>query len=499
MAFDTDVYFKGAPANLSPAQYAQMGAQTDQMHAQTQKINTENQQAQQNQSRQQTLQQIASKYQGPNGFDQTAFQAKGLGEYVAATGDVLGAQKIQTNMNKDLAEQAKYRNETQKAWLEMDKAAKEKAQAEAQAISKATSWIKEGGPEAPMRWDSVAKENGLDHLVGQYDPQKLELLGFKARTWQDVASQNAAQLKADQEAEKWSEAKPMTRGGKTMMVQTQPQTGQTRELPYGAPPNATAIMMAGGGQKVDPTQPLPDVGMEAIAQAIARKEQPPQEYSVRNPAGKIINARAATIGEGQIMGKSAQATRQSGLKDFEPQGTSGKTISAINTMTEHLATGKRLAEALNSGDMPTINKLGQSLGIQMGDNKATNFNTLKQFLSGEVAKVATGGHITEGEIHAAAERLNSASSPAQLLGALDVMKEVAGGKLIALDQDYKRLSGKGLVEGKRLTPATVKAFESVGAHGGEAPTSAKPPTKVNPADGKTYFLHSDGKYYSTKG
>ena len=104
MAFDTDVYFKGAPANLSPAQYAQMGAQTDQMHAQTQKINTENQQAQQNQSRQQTLQSIAQEYQGPNGFDSTAFANNGLSKYISRTGDIQGAQAIHTKMMQDQAQ-----------------------------------------------------------------------------------------------------------------------------------------------------------------------------------------------------------------------------------------------------------------------------------------------------------------------------------------------------------------------------------------------------------
>ena len=77
------------------------------------------------------------------------------------------------------------------------------------------------------------------------------------------------------------------------------------------------------------------------------------------------------------------------------------------------------------------------------------------------------------------------------------LEEIAAGKLIALDQDYKRLSGKSLTEGKRLTPATEQAFKDLGSK--HSQDTAKPSTKVNPADGKTYYLHSDGKYYSEKG
>lgn len=225
-------------------------------------------------------------------------------------------------------------------------------------------------------------------------------------------------------------------------------------------PNVSTLMMGPQGTS-DPSQPLPDGGMEAIAQAIARKEQAPLVYSSRNPFAPAINARAAAIGGGQLTGAGAQATHQKALADFNPGGNSGKTINALNTMTEHLGTMEEAIRALDSGNIPAANRAAQAIGIQFGSDKATNAQAIKSFLSGEVAKVASGGHLTDSEIRKTEDNIKISGSPAQAMGALRMMKEIAGGKLYAINQDYHRITGKNLEEDNFLTPGTAKAFKSV--------------------------------------
>ena len=237
----------------------------------------------------------------------------------------------------------------------------------------------------------------------------------------------------------------------------------------------------GGGGNFNPSEPLPDAGMEAVAQAIARGAQAPQEYSIRNPAGKIINARAAMIGNGDLQGKTEVAAHGADLSSFAAGGKNGQTINALNTMTEHLGTMEKAIGALNLGNIPLANKIGQAVGVQFGDDAPTNAQVIKDFLSGEVAKVATGGHLTEGEIGKAESSIKTAGSPAQAMGALGMMREIAGGKLTALNQDYQRITGKNLVEGGRLTPATAAAFKDVFAKQNAAPT----PDVSKPYAGKT--------------
>ena len=248
-----------------------------------------------------------------------------------------------------------------------------------------------------------------------------------------------------------------------------------------------ATVMGGGagfGSGLNPSNPLPDPGMEAVAQAIARGAQAPQEYSLRNPAAKIINARAAMIGNGDLQGKTEVAAHGADLASFAAGGKNGQTINAINTMTEHLGTMEKAINALKLGQIPAANKIGQAIGIQFGDDAATNAQVIRGFLSGEVAKVASGGHLTEGEIGKAESNIKTAGSPAQAMGALSTMREIAGGKLTALNQDYQRITGKNLAEGGRLTPATAAAFQDVFAkqnqqHQGNEQSPTAPTVQFN--------------------
>lgn len=249
--------------------------------------------------------------------------------------------------------------------------------------------------------------------------------------------------------------------------------GQARQVvgpdgkPLRVPPPQTAITMQQMNSTYDGSTPL-NPGLEAIAKGIAKGDQEMLVSARSMPKFADINARAAFIrdsaGQGDLLGKSQVQARASSLKDFETGGKSGQTISALNTMTEHLNTAARLSQALQNGDVQLVNKIRQEFQKQTGSPAPTDFGTLKQFLAGEVAKVATGGHLTEGEIKNAADRLNAAQSPAQLAGVLSTMQEVAGGKLVALNQDYKRIKGKTLAEDGRLTPATEKAFKTAQQH-----------------------------------
>ena len=248
--------------------------------------------------------------------------------------------------------------------------------------------------------------------------------------------------------------------------------------PLKVPPPMSAMMMAPGSQLTP----------EAVQMLAAQFRDTGDLTKLGNgPMGAALSVKVANeAAKGAqtpdlATAKAKFGATKSALKDFETGGASGKTIAALNTMTEHLATARRMAEALQNGDIQAFNKLRQAFQTQTGQPAPTDFATIKQFLTGEVVKVANGNHITEGELHAASDRLNQAQSPAQLMGALDTMREVAGGKLVSLNQDYQRLKGKSLAEDGRLTPATRAAFEQVNAHTNPG-AAASAPKQLTPAE-----------------
>lgn len=123
-------------------------------------------------------------------------------------------------------------------------------------------------------------------------------------------------------------------------------------------------------------------------------------------------------------------------KDFT-SGASAKNLTAFNTAIEHAKQLHTAAEALNVGDMRTMNKIGNALGYEFGSDKTTNFNVIKNALSGEISKVFKGGQATDAEIKAVQEPFDAANSPAQLKGAIRNAISLMNSKRDALKKQYE--------------------------------------------------------------
>jgi len=332
-----------------------------------------------------------------------------------------------------------------------------------------------------------------------YDPNFVESKKSQMMTFDQQLKAKELELKEREKGFKGFHA-----GADQTAYQVDDSTGRARQIigpdgkPLRVPQQMAAITLQQMNSSYDGSTPLPK-GMEVIAKAIANGDQDMMTSARTMPRFADINARAAVLregaGGGDLLGKEQVRARGTGLRDFESGGKSGQTISALNTMTEHLNSAQRLAQALKNGDVQLINKIRQEFQKQTGSPAPTDFATIKQFLAGEVAKVATGGHLTEGEIKLAAEKLNASQSPEQLAGALDVMREVAGGKLVALNQDYKRYKGKTLAEDGRLTPATQKAFEEVNkkVNGGESGAKTLSQSQIGSLPPKVAEAYLSGK------
>lgn len=124
-------------------------------------------------------------------------------------------------------------------------------------------------------------------------------------------------------------------------------------------------------------------------------------------------------------------------RDVLKSATSGKiadNLTAFNTAIEHAKQLGTATDALNNGDMPTLNKIGNALGYQFGTDKMTNFNVVKNALAGEISKVFKGGGATDAEIEAVQGPFNSANSPQQLKGAIQQAISLMNSKRDALKQ-----------------------------------------------------------------
>ena len=214
---------------------------------------------------------------------------------------------------------------------------------------------------------------------------------------------------------------------KDVAVATNPQIQQGKVDVAKA--TALARQQAQAGQFGEPGDPMIDmVGQNRVDLATALQRVPPAAKE------KFLNNLAQAYPEYQ---QQVFATRQALMKSAT-SGDIGKNITAYNTAIAHATQLQSAAEALNNGDMPTLNKLGNALGYQFGSDKTTNFNVIKNALSGEISKVFKGGEATDAEIKAVQEPFSSANSPAQLKGAIDNAIHLMNSKRDALQQQYQQ-------------------------------------------------------------
>lgn len=159
-------------------------------------------------------------------------------------------------------------------------------------------------------------------------------------------------------------------------------------------------------------------------------------------------------------------------------GPQGNTVRSLNVAVEHMDTARRLAAAMQNGDIPLINQLKNEIATQTGQPAPSNFNAVKEILADEVIKGVIGGTGALQDREAAAKKIRDAASPAQLNGVLDSWTELLGGQLKGLEKQYQGATmGRKDFRDRFLTPRARQAIESVsgGAVSTQGATPPPPP------------------------
>jgi len=124
-------------------------------------------------------------------------------------------------------------------------------------------------------------------------------------------------------------------------------------------------------------------------------------------------------------------------------GSQGQQLTAINTARNHMQTFKDTADALHNDNLLLANRLGNTLGMQFGSDKATNFNIARSAFAGEVGKAFAGANVGVSDRQELIDKISAASSPAQLKGYADTADKLLEGKQKSLKDSYQQgMQGK---------------------------------------------------------
>lgn len=165
-----------------------------------------------------------------------------------------------------------------------------------------------------------------------------------------------------------------------------------------------------------------------------------------------------------------------------PNGAGAKQIQAFNTVANHLEAISELGKALNNNDARALNSVSNYFDRELGYPNVTNFEAAKQVVSGEIVKAITGTSGALRDREEAQRIFNSASSPAQLEGAIKSIRTLIQGRLDVARNLYETGTGRKNFD-SFLSPAAKTEFSG----GGQAPAAAPAQSYKDPEDVKAAY------------
>lgn len=234
---------------------------------------------------------------------------------------------------------------------------------------------------------------------------------------------------------------------------------------------AAARNQAQAGQFGQAGDPMIDmVGTNRIDLATALQRVPPaqKDLFLRNLAQAYPEFNQGTFG----VAKKEQTAFTS--------GSQGQQLTAIGTARNHMQTFKDTADALDNGNFLKANQVGNYLGMQFGSDKATNFNIARSAFAGEVGKAFAGANVGVQDRQELIDKINAASSPAQLKGYADTADALLAGKQKSLKESYQQgIKGQPNFGGGNQPAQHVAGGKAQGLTEGQTGTGS---------DGKKYVV-----------
>lgn len=329
----------------------------------------------------------------------------------------------------------------------------------------------QASPQLQATWQRMAPQLG-------FDPQK-DLNDANVSTALTFASNN---LKAS--LSQPTQAPPVQmqqiRGPLGQMLSRDPRTGEIKQevapqetaqfiTPQGVRMLTKAEGIEKGYQPFNATlfgaANMTDQSKEMAYQYYLQHQALPPGFS-RSPAANAsmmnyIAQRAQQDGNSQasiLANKQALTATQGVVKDFT-SGKTSQTLNGLNTAISHMDQLDQAATALQNGNVQALNKLSNFFKTQFGSSTTTNFNVVKNFAAGEVAKAVLPGGGGEREREEIADAIKNSNSPEQLHNAIQTWRNLLAGKTEALRNqwDVGTNGSQGSFD-KFLLPATKKAL-----------------------------------------
>jgi hypothetical protein len=199
--------------------------------------------------------------------------------------------------------------------------------------------------------------------------------------------------------------------------------------------------------------------LQGLVDSLGQYKVPETTALQRVPAAQKAQILAAVAQQYPDYDPSNFAVRQKAAKDFAT-GKQGDAMRSFAVASNHLDQLETLADAVNNGNIPLVNKIGNLYGVQTGAAPAAVFDAVKNIVGQEVVKSIVAGGGGQHEREEAGNAFNVNSSPDQFKGTKAAVKHIMQAQQDALLAQRR---------GAGLSDKTLPDYGGASNGGGTAP------------------------------
>lgn len=234
---------------------------------------------------------------------------------------------------------------------------------------------------------------------------------------------------------------------------------------------AEAIRSGVSGQKLMEYAP-PEI-KNRLQAMLEGREAPPSQAGLRNPQVQALLNAAHAIDP--TFDETSWGKRFALIKNYQAGGKQFQEVQAINTVSGHLENLMKNADALQNTSIPIVNGVMNWVRQNAGDPRIDRLNTTIQAVTTELSKAYKAGHVSDADVRAWRENINSAKSPDQFKAVIGELNDLLSSKRNAIEQGYKDGMGPTPLpkEFSAESDKAKKAFDAVTdwSTGGKTPSA----------------------------
>jgi hypothetical protein len=186
-----------------------------------------------------------------------------------------------------------------------------------------------------------------------------------------------------------------------------------------------------GGQPLSYDQQIKSFGAKGgvVRAIIEGRQDPPASFAQKSPYWQDVMQKVYAIDPG-FNQQRAQ------LRKAYTVGPPSKEINAINTAMGHVGVLGDAIDALNNGDVKVLNSIANKLGVQIGKDNVTTFNTIVHRVGPELSKAYIGAGGSAGERGTDEKDFDPSLGPQQLKSNVAITAQLLRSKIGALENQW---------------------------------------------------------------